>query len=77
MKPVLLKPAPAKPDSIPGRWPFLAGRAGERGLTLIELIVTCAILSILASAALPIARFQVKRQNERELHRAFCASTCG
>jgi general secretion pathway protein G len=41
----------------------------ERGLTLVELIVTVAILSILASAALPIARFEVKRQNERELRR--------
>ena len=39
----------------------------ERGLTLVELIVTVAILSILASAAMPIARFQVKRQNERKL----------
>ncbi|MGD0799962.1 MAG: type II secretion system protein [Terracidiphilus sp.] len=42
-------------------------RPGERGLTLIELIVTVTILSILASAAVPIARFQVKRQNERYL----------
>jgi general secretion pathway protein G len=40
---------------------------GERGLTLVELIVTAAILSILAAAAVPIARFQVKRQNERYL----------
>ncbi|MGD0892339.1 MAG: type II secretion system protein [Terracidiphilus sp.] len=40
---------------------------GERGLTLIELIVTCAILSILAGAAVPVARFEVKRQNERIL----------
>ncbi len=28
-------------------------RRGERGLTLVELIVTVAILTILASAALP------------------------
>jgi general secretion pathway protein G len=45
------------------------GRRGEHGLTLVELIVTVAILSILASAAVPVARFQVKRQNERELRR--------
>ncbi len=44
-------------------------RVRERGLTLVELIVTVAILSILASAAVPIARFQVKRVNERELRR--------
>jgi general secretion pathway protein G len=43
--------------------------AGERGLTLVELIVTMFILSILASAVLPVARFQVKRQKERELRR--------
>jgi general secretion pathway protein G len=42
---------------------------GERGLTLVELIVTVAILSILASAAVPIARFKVKREKERELRR--------
>ncbi|MGA3162009.1 MAG: type II secretion system protein [Terracidiphilus sp.] len=47
--------------------PIRIVRSGELGLTLVELIVTVAILSILASAALPIARFQVKRQNERYL----------
>ena len=49
--------------------PFGPVRRSERGLTLIELIVTVSILSILASAAMPIARFQVKRQNERLLRR--------
>jgi|ERR1035437_1134025 general secretion pathway protein G len=47
--------------------PIRIDRKRERGLTLVELIVTVAILSILASAAVPVARFQVKRQNERML----------
>jgi len=42
-------------------------RISEHGLTLVELIVTVSILSILAMAAFPIVRFQVKRQKEREL----------
>ncbi len=42
-------------------------RASERGLTLAELIVTITILTILMSAAVPLVRFQVKRQKEREL----------
>ncbi len=40
---------------------------GEAGLTLVELIVTVAILAILASAAIPLTRFTVKREKEREL----------
>ena len=44
----------------------IRGRA-ERGLTLIELVVTVAILAILAAGAAPIARFKVKRDKEREL----------
>lgn len=39
----------------------------ESGLSLVELIVTVAILSILASAAIPIMRFRVQREKEREL----------
>jgi general secretion pathway protein G len=43
-------------------------RKGELGLTLVELIITVGILAILAAAAVPIVRFQVKREKERELH---------
>jgi general secretion pathway protein G len=42
-------------------------RKSERGLTLVELIVTVAILAILAAGAAPIARYKVKRDKEREL----------
>lgn len=36
----------------------------QAGLTLLELILTCAILLILSSAALPIARYAVVREKE-------------
>src|ERR1700753_2069676 len=39
----------------------------QAGLALVELIVTVAILAILASAAVPLARFRVRREKEREL----------
>ena len=40
------------------------------GLTLIELLVTLAILSILAAAALPYAELTVRRDKELELRRS-------
>jgi general secretion pathway protein G len=42
-------------------------RSAQRGMTLLELIIACAILLILSSAALPIARFTIVRQREKEL----------
>jgi general secretion pathway protein G len=39
------------------------------GLTLLELIMACGILLVLATSALPVARYTVKRQKEAELRR--------
>jgi general secretion pathway protein G len=47
----------------------MAGR-GERGVTYLELIATSAILMILASAILPLARVGFTRRKEMELRRA-------
>jgi general secretion pathway protein G len=52
---------------FPRHLPTRAAEGGEAGLTLVELIVTVAILALLAGAAVPIARFNVKREKEREL----------
>jgi general secretion pathway protein G len=41
----------------------------QAGMTLLELIMACAILMVLSSAALPLARVTVKRQRETELRR--------
>ena len=43
---------------------------GQRGVTLVELVVTIAVLSIIAGALVPVAKFAVKRQKELELRRA-------
>jgi general secretion pathway protein G len=42
-------------------------REGEAGVTLMELIIVVTMLGILATAAIPVAKFQVKRTKEREL----------
>ncbi len=43
--------------------------ARQRGFTLLELIVTLALLALLAGAAIPVARNQIQRQREKELRR--------
>src|SRR5712691_2975926 len=43
--------------------------SSEAGMTLLELILACSILLILASAALPIAKYTVLRNKETELRK--------
>jgi general secretion pathway protein G len=45
-------------------------RKSQAGLTLIELIVAFTILAILTSMAVPLARYRVRRDKERELRYA-------
>ena len=45
-------------------------RGSEAGITLVELVVTIAVLAIIAGALIPIAKFAVKRQKELELRRS-------
>jgi general secretion pathway protein G len=49
-------------DSRPGR-----RLRGLRGSTLIELLISCSILLVLATVALPLTRFVLIRHREEEL----------
>ncbi len=44
-------------------------RRSQQGLSLVELIVACTIMAILAIAVLPMARLTIRREKERELRR--------
>lgn len=45
-------------------------RRNQRGLTLIELIVAFTIMSLLTAMAVPLARYKVRREKEKELRYA-------
>jgi len=48
---------------------MITRRRRRQGFTLTELMVVCAVLAILAGAALPVAKTAVKREREIELRR--------
>lgn len=45
-------------------------RKGERGLTLVELIVAFTILALLTTMSVPLARYRVQRDKEKDLRYA-------
>jgi len=45
-------------------------RKRQRGMTLIELIVAFTIMMLLTAMAVPLARYKVQRDKERDLERA-------
>ena len=45
-------------------------RKTQGGLTLVELIVAFTIMMVLTSMAVPLARYKVQREKERDLQRA-------
>lgn len=45
-------------------------RKNQRGLTLVELIVAFTIMTLLTAMAVPLARYKVRRDQERELRYA-------
>ena len=45
-------------------------RQSQRGLTLVELVVAFTILITLSAMALPMARYKVRREKERDLRYA-------
>lgn len=42
-------------------------RKNQRGLTLVELIVAFTIMALLTTMAVPLARYKVRREKEKEL----------
>ena len=47
----------------------LCGRDGKKGLTLIELVVVMAVLSVLAAVSMPLLKVSVRRAKEMDLRR--------
>jgi general secretion pathway protein G len=50
--------------------PAAGRRRRQGGVTMVELLVSIAVILVLAGAIMPVAKFTVKRQKEFELRRA-------
>ena len=50
--------------------PVSTSRRRQRGLTLVELIVAFTIMLTLTAMAVPLARYKVRRERERDLRHA-------
>ncbi len=48
----------------------ILGRSGQRGLTLLEMVLAMAILAVLASAIVPMSEVAARRGKEIELRRS-------
>ena len=64
-----MRSAVRSPATGPGA-PRRSTRRGEAGYTIAEMVVVAVVLSVLAAAVLPLARYTTKRSNEIALREA-------
>jgi general secretion pathway protein G len=72
-----MSPRHSRSDKISAEHTSVAPRPGRgrnlsnaAGMTLLELLIACAILVILSTVALPLARVEIVRNRETRLHEA-------